>query len=284
MRGPALLVTGIALFGILDANSKLLSGQYGMGQVVFLRYAALICIFLIAQGIRPGAGGALGTAHPRLHLLRAACMMVSAGGFFIAFRHITLAEGYLIFFTSPFWTLLLAAIVLREHVPPIAWVWCAVGFGGVLLAVAPKLAEGGTGSGIAYLAALAATLTYAVTLTINRSLRGEAGIARVLIWPTLVGLALFGPLAALEWVAPPAWDWMLLLLNGLFAGGAVVTTAIAFRYADSTRLAPFGFAGLPVSLILDYLIWDQRPETLTLLGGAVVVGACLMSERARRRA
>lgn len=283
IRGPVLIVAGIALFGLLDANSKLLSGGYGVGQVVLLRYVVLVALFLVARAIWRGASGELRTEHPRLHLARACCMMVSAGGFFLAFRELTLAEGYLIFFTSPFWTLVLAAVVLRERVPPIAWIWCAVGFGGVLLAVAPKLMSGGSGSAFGYLAALASTLAYAGTLTINRQLRGEIGIARILLFPTLIGIALFGPLAALDWVAPPPMDWLMLCVNGLFAGAAVVTTAAAFRHADSARLAPFGFAGLPVSLVLDFAIWDQRPEALTLIGGSIVIAACLMSERAQRR-
>ena len=106
MRGPALLVAGIALFGLLDANSKLLSGQYGVGQVILLRYAVLAALFLLARSVSPGAGGELRTTHPWLHLGRACCMMVSAGGFFLAFRQLSLAEGYLIFFTSPFLSLI----------------------------------------------------------------------------------------------------------------------------------------------------------------------------------
>ena len=70
-------------------------------------------------------------------------MMISAASFFLAFRQLPLAEGYLVFFTAPFLTLALSALVLREAVPRAAWVWCLVGFGGVLLAVAPKLGGGG---------------------------------------------------------------------------------------------------------------------------------------------
>lgn len=283
LRGPALLVAGIAFFGLLDANSKLLSGGYGVGQVVFLRYIVLAGLFLLARTIRPGAGGQLGTAHPRLHFARACCMMVSAGGFFVAFRHLTLAEGYLIFFTAPLWQLILAALVLRERVPRIAWIWCAVGFAGVLITVWPRLADGGSGSAVGYLAALVSTWTYSLTLTINRQLRGEPGIARVLVFPTLMGIALYGPLAALDWAPPTPVDWVALTVNGVLAGAAVVATASAFRHADSARLAPFGFAGLPVGLILDLAIWGIWPDALTLVGGAVVVWACLMSERAQRR-
>jgi drug/metabolite transporter (DMT)-like permease len=208
-------------------------------------------------------------------------MMISAAGFFIAFRQLPLAEGYLVFFTAPFLTLAMAALMLRETVPRIAWLWCAVGFGGVLLAVAPKLGGGGPLGG--YLAVFIGTVGFAVNQTVNRRLRGEAGIAGIMLWPSLLGLLVYGPLAMQDWVTPPPLHLAALLLNGLLAGGAVICTAEAFRHADAARLGPYGFAALPVSVGLDLVIWGLWPDLAMLAGGVVVVFACLMSERARMR-
>ena len=63
-KGPALLLAGIVLFSLLDANSKLLSGQYGVGQVIFLRYAVLVPAFLLARGLRPASAGSWRPAGP----------------------------------------------------------------------------------------------------------------------------------------------------------------------------------------------------------------------------
>ncbi|MDN3565857.1 DMT family transporter [Paeniroseomonas aquatica] len=288
MKGPALLLAGIVLFSVNDANSKLLSGHYGIGQVIFLRYVMLLPAFLAARALlagfgRPGFGGPLATRHPWLQAFRACSMMVSAAGFFLGFRHLPLAEGYLVFFTAPLLTLVLAAAFLREPVPRIAWVWCLVGFGGVLLSVAPKLGGGG-GPAVGYLAVLAGTVAFAVNQTLNRRLRAEPGLVGVILWPSLVGLVLFGPMAAADWAPAPPGDILRMLANGALAGGAVICTAAAYRASDAARLGPWGFAALPVSVAFDLAIWDRWPDAATLLGGAVVVGACLMSERARRRA
>ncbi|WP_205963633.1 DMT family transporter [Roseicella aquatilis] len=283
MKGPALLLAGIVLFSLLDANSKLLSGQYGVGQVVFLRHAVLVPLFLLAQGLRPGSGGSLRTRHPGLHALRVASMTTSAACFFLAFRQLPLAEGYLVFFTAPLLTLALAALALGERVPRAAWGWSLLGFAGVLVSVAPRL--GGAGGPLAgYAMVLLGTLAFAVTQTVNRRLRSEAGMAGVILWPGLAGLLVFGPLAAAGWVPAPPLDLARLGLNGLLAGAAAVLTAAAYRHADAARLGPYGFAALPVSVALDIALWDAWPAATTLLGGALVVFACVMSERARRAA
>jgi drug/metabolite transporter (DMT)-like permease len=283
MRGPALLLAGVVLFALLDANGKLLSGEYPLGQVVFIRFAVLLVLLGAARAARRGAGGRIGTSRPGLHLLRACCMMASAACFFLAFRRLPLAEGYLVFFTAPFMTLALSALVLGERVPPAAWAWCALGFGGVVLAVSPRLGAGGEGQAFGYLAVFLGTFAFSVTQTVNRSLRNEAGAARILFWPSLLGLLVYGPLALRDWVQPPPVELAMLAANGVFAGAAVVATAAAFRHADAARLGPWGFAALPVSFLLDLLIWDHRPDPAMLAGAAVVVLACVMSERAARR-
>ncbi len=282
MKGPALLLAGVVLFSMLDANNKLLSGQYGLGQVVAIRYAVLLALLLLARAAPRGGGGPLWTKRPLLHLLRAGSMMLSAAGFFLAFRQLPLAEGYLVFFTAPFMTLALAATLLREKVARAAWFWCAVGFGGVLLAVAPRLGDGG-GPLLGYLWILLGTLGFAVTQTLNRRLRDEPGVARILLWPSVMGLVIYGPLAIRDWVTPPGLDLAMLMGNGVIAGAAVVCTAAAFRHADAARLGPYGYVALPVSVLLDLAIWGHPPDPAMLAGGAVVVLACLMSERAAKR-
>src|SRR4051794_25343707 len=132
------------MFSLLDANSKLLSGDYPVGQVVTMRYLVLLPAFFALRAAWPGFGGGFRTARPGLHAIRIASMTISAGAFFLGFRHIALAEGYLVFFTAPLITLALAALALKEVVPRSGWFWCGVGFAGVLLAVAPKLGGGGS--------------------------------------------------------------------------------------------------------------------------------------------
>ena len=282
MKGPAFLLAGIVLFSLLDANNKLMSGQFGVGQAAVFRYVTLLSIFLLLRPVNPDLLGPVTTARPGMHLARTASMMVSVGGFYTGFSLLPLAEGYLVFFTAPFMTLALAALVLRERVPRAAWLWCAVGFGGVLLAVLPKL--GAAGSALGYAALLIGTIGFSVTQTVNRVLRHEHGLARILFWPAIAGVILYSPLMVLGWATPGPVGLLQLCLGGAFAGAATICTALAYRSADAARLGPYNYVALPVAVLLDLLIWRVAPDPLTIAGGVVVVVACLLSERARRRA
>ena len=280
-KGPLLLVGAMVLFALLDANSKLLAGRYGADQVLLIRYGTLLALLWILRLLRPGAGGPISTKHPMLHLLRALCMAGSAYGFFLAFREIPLADGYLVYFTAPFFTLLLAALVLQEKNGRAVWLWSAVGFLGVAVAMAPKLSA--TGPWGAYAWAFLGTLTYAGFLTISRLLRAEQGAARLIFWSSGPLFLAIIPFAWAEWVQPDAWDWFGLIANGLFAGGATLALALAFSIDRAARLAPLEFSALVFALILDAAIWQLWPGGWTLAGAVIVVFACLMSEKAARQ-
>lgn len=281
VRGPVFLVAAMALFGVLDANSKLLAGTYPADQVVAIRYAVLLAVLFAARAAVPGLGGSLTTAHPWLHLTRAMFMVGSGLGFFLALRTIPLAEGYLVYFTAPFLTLGLAALVLRERTGRAVWAWSALGFAGVALAMWPGLrADGPWG---AYLWALFATACYALVLTLNRLLRHETGAAVLILWSSLPGLVVLSPFAAMSWVAPGPLDLLALSVNGLLAGSATLCLAIAFRHDSAARLAPLEFSALVFAVGFDLLIWNVWPTAWTMGGAVVVVFALVMSQRAATR-
>ena len=278
VRGPVFLVAAMALFALLDANSKLLSGRYPADQVILVRYVTLLAALFAARAVVPGLGGRLTTAHPFLHLARACAMIGSAFGFFLALKRIPLAEGYLVYFTAPFMTLGLAALVLRERTGPAVWGWSVLGFGGVALAMWPGLSAEGPWE--AYLWALFGTVCYAIVLTINRLLRHETGAAVLILWSSLPGLILIAPFAATSWVPPTGYDLVALAANGLFAGSATLCLAIAFRYDSAARLAPLEFTALIFAIGFDLALWGVLPHAWTLGGAVVVVFALVMSQRA----
>jgi drug/metabolite transporter (DMT)-like permease len=207
-------------------------------------------------------------------------MLGSATFFFLTFTHLPLVEGYLVFFTSPFFVLALAALALGEVPRRAAWGWAALGFGGVAIGLAPGLVGGLSGAAIGYLWALCGTFCYSLVFVLNRRLRHEPGMARVLVWPALLGVLVMLPPGLSHWRAPDATALALMLANGVIVGAATAALAEAFRHASTARLAPFGYSGLVWSVTFDLVLFGTLPGWAMLAGAAVVVVACVMSERA----
>jgi S-adenosylmethionine uptake transporter len=272
-----LLLSALALFAVLDANSKLLSAGYHVSQVLAFRYAVLLAMLGAARLARPRAGGGLATRRPGAHLLRAAFMVGSGAGFFLSLRSLPLAEGYLVYFTAPFMLLALFRVLLKESVPAAAWGWCGVGFLGVLVALSPGISAGGVWA--AYAWGLLGAFCHAMVLVMNRSLRDEPGMARLILWSAAPTLPVLLPWAATEWVTPSFSDALALSANGVLAGGATVALAAAFRHAGAARLAPLEFSALVFAVLLDVTVWGVWPPVLVWIGAAIVTFAGAMAQR-----
>jgi S-adenosylmethionine uptake transporter len=272
-----LLLSALALFAVLDANSKLLSSGYHVSQVLAFRYAVLLALLALARMAQRGAGGGLETRRPLAQLLRAGFMVGSGTGFFMALRSLPLAEGYLVYFTAPFMLLAMFGLLLKERVPASAWGWCGVGFLGVLLALWPGISAGASWG--AYAWALLGTACHALVLVMNRSLRDEPGLARLVLWSAGPALPALLPWAALEWVTPTWPDALALSANGVLAGGATVALASAFRHASAGRLAPLEFSALIFGVVMDVALWGTWPSAWVWMGAAIVAFAGIMAQR-----
>jgi drug/metabolite transporter (DMT)-like permease len=280
MKGPVFMLLGIGLFALLDAISKLLSADHAVWQVLLVRFATMLVAILAMRAIRPGWGGPLSTRMPGTHLVRALAMLGSAIFFFLTFSLLPLVEGYLVFFTSPFFVLGLAALLLGERPRPAAWGWVVLGFAGVAIGLAPGLAAATGGSAIGFVWAICGTLCYSLVFVLNRSLRQEAGLARVVLWPALLGfVVMLGPGIA-TWRTPDALALALMVGNGLIVAVATAALAEAFRHASASRLAPYGYSGLVWSVTFDLALWGHLPGWPMLVGAVIVVLACVMNERA----
>ncbi|MCS6922166.1 MAG: DMT family transporter [Elioraea sp.] len=277
MRGPALMLIAIALFAVLDAIAKWLSGAYGSAQVIALRSA----VGLLLAAPFAARAGAIARGRLPLHLLRGLLILASAFFFFQAFALLPLLDAYVVFFLAPFFTMGLAVAVLGEEVGARAWAWAGVAFLGVLVPIVPALTGGGPLVG--YLFALVGTAATAGVMITTRKLGAHEGLAVAMAVPALLGAVLFGPVAAAFWVTPGMRDLALLLLNGVVWTGANLALTAAVRAAEPSRLAPLDFTAMLWAVLFDALVFGLAPGVLDLIGAAVVVLATLGHQAEQRR-
>jgi drug/metabolite transporter (DMT)-like permease len=118
---------------------------------------------------------------------------------------------------------------------------------------------------------------------VTRRLGTGEGLAAAMAVPAALGVVVAGPFAVMTWVAPPAEDAALLVLNGALwgVGNAVVTAAV--RAAEASRIAPIDFTAMVWAVAFDAAFFDVRPGPAELAGAAVVVAACLGHQHDQRR-
>jgi drug/metabolite transporter (DMT)-like permease len=205
------------------------------------------------------------------------------------FYAITVAPLALVFaleFTSPLWTMLLAALFLGERITRWKLISGLVGFAGVLIVVQP----GSQPISLGMVAAAVGAVFFAANAILTKRLTQTETITCILFWLTAIQLVI-GLIACLwdgDMALPSAAmiPWLLVIgLGGLIAHFCLTT---ALSLAPASVVMPLDFARLPTIAVVGVLLYAEPLEWGVLLGAVLIFGAnylnILTSTRAARNA
>jgi S-adenosylmethionine uptake transporter len=90
---------------------------------------------------------------------------------------------------------------------------------------------------------------------------------------------LSSPLAAAVWQPPEPIHLGWFLLMGALGVSGHVLMATAYAKAEAPRLAPLEYTALIWATVLGYVFFAEIPTLATIVGGAFIVGAAVMTSR-----
>ncbi len=269
------MVGGTASFVFADAMMKLTSGQFPVGQSIFVRGLfglALLQIFMLTRGAKVDW---MQTFRSEQTTKRSLFEVGATFMYIASLRGLSLPVANAIIQSSPLLVTVAAALFLGERVSWRRGLGTFAGFIGVLMIVQP----GSTPFSWSLILVFGAVLCSALRDIVTR------GIAKVstlqVVASATLATAAFGGLFSLaeQWQAPTTRDLMLWLFSSAFVlvGQALITFAV--RSGDVSVVMPFRYTGLVWSLILGALIWHNMPNTLAVAGMMLIAAAGLFSLR-----
>ncbi len=275
MRGIIAMLAAVAFFSLMDAQLKLLAAHYPPLQVSFLRGATSLPFVLLPILLR-GRLARLRPVNVRLHLLRGVLSVLMLGSFVYAVRESSLATTYSIFMCAPLVVAALSARMLGERVTQSQWVAIAAGLAGVLLMLRP---EGAQWISAGSVAAVVAALCYSLAVITLRVL-GRTDTTESMVFSFTFLLAIGAGLLSIPAWKPVLWaHWPLLVGVGLLGSLGQHFITEAFRSAPASVVTPFEYTALLWGVLLDLVVWGVLPGAVTLVGGAIVIGAGLFLVR-----
>ena len=266
LQGIALLLLAVACFATLDSSVKYLSLGISVLMAIWFRY--LFQALVMSAVVLPTRGWcSLQTAHPRLHLLRAALLLSTSLLGFFSVKYMPVGEFTAIIMLTPMVTTLLAATFLKEKVSALRWLLVAGGFCGALLVAQP----GGATAGWTLLLPLGCTLANSVyQILTSRMARTEH--AMTLNFYSGWGGALVLT-AALPWIWQTPADgqtWALLCLTGATGTLGHFALGAAFGRAPAATLAPYLYAQIGFAMLAGWLVFAHVPGRLEMAGIALI--------------
>jgi drug/metabolite transporter (DMT)-like permease len=279
LTGIGLISLTYVLFTLLDGSAKWLVQTVPVLVVVWLRFLSQVVI--ASALLFPIRGHALvRTRHLRWHLLRGLMFVAMTGINFWALQFLQLTVTASIFFMVPILVALASAPLLGEKLDARRWTAILVGFAGVLVIVRP----GSASFHPAMLLSVANAVLYAAFNMMTRKLAAYDPPETIQFLPAVVASVLLAPFALAFWQSPADWfEWLLLILMGVFGGTGHYLLAMAHRYAPASTLAPFLYQQILYASLFGYLVFGSVPDPAVWLGAAIVIGSGLYLFSRERR-
>ena len=267
LRGALLVVVAMAAFCINDAFIKDLSTRAPIGELMAVRGAFAILLML---AVLPWLGLRIGRPE-RFTWLRAAGEVAVTFTFLAALARLPLGDTYTLYFAGPLLLTAGAALFLGERVGPRRWAAVVVGFLGVLVV----LGLPGYWQLASLIALAAAFLSVARDLT-TRWIPVAVGSGTVAML-TNVCVTLSGWVTALGggWVALGWRDIGFCALAAFGVAAGYTAFVAALRTGELSFVATFRYAGIPMAMLLGFVVWGDVPAPRMLAGAALIMGAGL---------
>ena len=269
MQGALWLVSGGFIFTSNSAMIRLLSTEIESVQTAFFR--AFFSVLLLAPMMLTGRVKPWQSQRIQGHFWRTAMGTTSMVLGFYAVSMLPLADATALAFSQPLFSVVLAALVLREKVRWRRWSATIVGFIGVLVMVRPGSGSLQPGAAVALLNALASATSIRLVRRLSDSEKPLMILTQFALFSTLL---LAGP-AIWFWKWPSAWGWTLAIGVSISATIGQYFWVQAFAVGEMSAVAPFDYLRLPFAVFVGWMIWSEMPVIWTYVGAAIVIASAL---------
>ncbi|MCY4303261.1 MAG: DMT family transporter [Aestuariivita sp.] len=215
------------------------------------------------------------------HVIRNLAHFSGQNLWFYAITLIPLAQVFTLEFTSPFWVVVLAPMMLNEALTRPKIFVAILGFIGVLIVTRPSPDTINVGLVSAAVSAVCFALTYIYT----RQLIQHVTIYCILFWMTLLQLV-FGIITVsidtkISWPNSFTVPWLLVIgIGGLWAHFCISN---ALKIAPANVVIVFEFARLPVIFFVGWLIYNEDIEIWVAAGALLIFAAIYLNIKAETR-
>lgn len=271
-HGVLLLLVAMGLTPGVDGLAKVLAGATAPFTVAFLRFLSAGLIALMAARLI-GTPINLRKELTRAQLCRTALLAGATCCLVLALNLVPLAIAVGGFLIAPIISTLLGAAFLGEKLGPNRIAGAALAFTGALIVCQP-MAKFEIGM---VLALIGGTLLGIYLVATRASAASASHPLATLAVQCLVGAALIAPFAATEGLPEVDSGTLAIIISlGALAATTHVLTVAAYERADTGVLAPFMYFNLISAIIVGYVVFDEMPSHVTLLGlSAIGIGGVI---------
>ena len=270
-------MTGALLsFSAMAVSVRVLARTLGVMEILALRAGIGLMVLATLAALRADLRRAIPTRQLPLYLFRNAVHVGSSYLWGVSLLLIPLATAFALEFTTPAWTLLLAAPVLGERLTASRIAAVVFGLLGVLVILRPGFATFQP----AALLMLAAAFGLAVSLIATKKLTRTDSTFTIIFWMNLIQL----PLAMLA--SEPLFVTRLdgaqipaVIAMGVCGLASHYCLTNAFQAGDAGVVVPLDFMRIPLIAVVGWWLYGEPLDLFVFVGAGLIMTGILWNLR-----
>ncbi|MGG0643211.1 DMT family transporter [Sporosarcina gallistercoris] len=266
-KGILLLLASALGFSLMTAFVKLSGDVPTMQKTIFRNGVSMIIAFFFVLHFKERMFGK--RENQRLLLLRSALGAIGIVLFFYAIDHLVLADADMLNKMSPFFTILFAAIFLKEHVKPFQLYSILLAFLGTLFIIKPSFSL----DVVPYAAGILSAVFAGGAYTVLRALGGREQYYTVVFYFSTFTTVVLLPWVLITYEAMTLKQTVYLLAAGVFATVGQFGITLAYNYAPAKEISVFNYFTVVFSAILGFVLLGQIPDIYSFIGYIIIFGA-----------
>lgn len=269
-RGIFLMLSAITVFTFMSAFIKA-AENVPAGEAMFFRSIMAMPIILIWLVTHGGIAQGIRTTSVRNHAVRGIVGSCAMGLGFAGLKYLPLPEVTAIRFVTPILMVVLAALILGERFRAVRIAAVLLGFGGVVIIVAPRLSVGlGTSEALGVGLTLGSACLAALAQVFVKGMASSESTTAIVFWFSLTSTLLSLVTVPFGWIWPTGFELALLVGAGVIGGLGQILLTSSYRFAEAGVLAPFTYVSMLWSVAIGFF-WFEEVPTLGMLAGAALV-------------
>ncbi len=270
------MVIGVMLLPFTDTIAKYLSTTLSPTQIAWLRFTLqALFIFILTFFIKEKIG-----KFKLNYLYLGFFVSTSILLLFWGLKYLPLANNIALFFIEPLVLTLLSIIFLKEKVFKEHIIAVIVGLIGTLIIIRPNLSMYGIAAFLPILSAILYAL-YLMFIRLSSNLGNSVtiqfyiGIVASLFLSICLLIGESFSLEILKFNSIDMSYWWIILALGILTTFIQLLISKAFYYANASVLASFQYLEIIFATFLGWIIFNDIPDRLTILGAFIVIFAGL---------
>jgi drug/metabolite transporter (DMT)-like permease len=265
----ALAAVAWSTAGVLQRQLTLDTPTQVFGRAVFAGVALLAYVAVVERGRLVEAFRSVGLAG----IAVAVCVATASGSFIAALNHTSVARVLFILAIAPVLAAVLARVTLGEPITRRTALAMALALFGVSVMLGGPGEGSLAGDGLSFVAALA----FAAMIVITRW-RHDVSMAPATILSQAILIVAFLPFATPSAIDGDDTFWLATLGIGQIGLGFALLT-VGARLIPAAQVGLITLLEVVLGPLWVWLVLDEQPSTLTLIGGAIVIAAIVIQTR-----